>query len=289
MDLSSPKGASVNDFIDLSFCSLTYALLAKLDMKSAYRNVPVYPGDWRLLGVRWQGKTFVDTCLPFGLCSAPKLFNAIADALEWILVNQGGKIVDFVIHYLDDFLFGGRPKSDSCGRTLNLALQLCREVGFLVMSEKVVSPATEIDFLGFVIGTQAIEIRLPREKLSHIKHLIQSWSGKRYYSRRKLLSLIGNLQHTSTVVKPGRTFLRRMIDLSKQQVYLDGHIRLKLNTKFWADLVWWAMFLASWNGITIHLKIPTASRTPSTIPPTLMEVLVSQKPSWLWESWSSAF
>ena len=64
MDLSSPKGASINDFIDPSFCSLTYAsvedaaayvfkagqgaLLAKLDIKSAYRNIPVYPGDRHL-------------------------------------------------------------------------------------------------------------------------------------------------------------------------------------------------------------------------------------------------
>ena len=166
VDLSSPKGASINDFIDPSFCSLTYAsvedaaayvfsagqgaLLAKLDIKSAYRNIPVYPGDRHLLGICWQGKTFVDTCLPFGLRSAPKVFNATADALEWIIVNQGKTTVDFVLHYLDDFLFGGRPKSDSCGKALNLALRLCQEVGFPVMSEKVVGPATEIDFLGFI-------------------------------------------------------------------------------------------------------------------------------------------
>ena len=75
VDFSSPKGASINDFIDPSFCSLTYAsvedaaayvfkagqgaLLAKLDIKSAYRNIPVYPGDRHLLGVCWQGRTLV--------------------------------------------------------------------------------------------------------------------------------------------------------------------------------------------------------------------------------------
>ena len=54
---------------------------------SAYRNIPVHPGDRHLLGIQWQGKTFVDTCLPFGLRSAPKLFNAVADALEWMIIH----------------------------------------------------------------------------------------------------------------------------------------------------------------------------------------------------------
>ena len=78
-----------------------------------------------------------------------------------IIVNQGRTIVDFVLHYLDDFLFGGRPKSDCCGRALNLALCLCQDVGFPVISGKVVGPATEIDFLGLIIDAQAMEIRLP--------------------------------------------------------------------------------------------------------------------------------
>ena len=47
--------------------------------------------------------------------------------------------------------------------------------------------------------------------------------------------------------------------------------------------------LSRYKRATFHLKIPTASRTPSTIPPALMEVLVSQKPNWLSESWSRAF
>ena len=58
-DLSFPRGTSVNDGIDPSFCSLSYttvddiaaavtalgagALLAKVDIESAYRLIPVHP------------------------------------------------------------------------------------------------------------------------------------------------------------------------------------------------------------------------------------------------------
>lgn len=265
VDLSSPDGASVNDFIDPELCSLSYAsvedaaafvfkagrgaMLAKLDIKAAYRNVPVHPGDRHLLGMQWHGRTFVDTCLPFGLRSAPKIFNAAADALEWIIADQGRSFLEFILHYLDDFLLGGSPGSDSCGRALDLALHVCREVGFPVMAEKVVGPSTVIDFLGFLIDTTAMEIRLPEEKLRRLKHLIQAWRPRKSCTKRELLSLIGNLQHASSVVKPGRTFLRRMIDLSKRQVHLDGHLRL--NMEFRADLCWWATFLDTWNGVSV--------------------------------------
>ena len=87
---------------------------AKLDIKAAYRNVPVHPGDRHLLGMQWQGRTFIDTCLPFGLCSAPKIFNATADALEWIIADQGRSFLEFILHYLDDFILGGSLGSDSC-------------------------------------------------------------------------------------------------------------------------------------------------------------------------------
>ena len=146
-------------------------------------------------------------------------------------------------------MLGGSPGSDSCGRALDLALWICRELGFPVMAEKVVGPSTTIRFLGFLIDSVAMEIRLPEEKLSRLKQMIQVWRPRKSCTKRELLSLIGNLQHASSVVKPGRTFLRRMIDLSKRRVHLDGH--LQLNTEFRADLSWWAAFLDTWNGVSV--------------------------------------
>ena len=77
-------------------------LLAKLDIHAAYRIIPVHPDDRWLLGMEWSGKIYIDTVLPFGLRSAPKVFNAVADALEWIMRKQG---IAHSLHYLDDFLF----------------------------------------------------------------------------------------------------------------------------------------------------------------------------------------
>ena len=134
-DLSSPEGHSVNDGIPSAVCSLNYvtiddaakavivkgagALLAKVDIQSAYRLVPVHPDDRWLLGTIWENALYIDTALPFGLRSAPKIFNALADAVEWILRQEG---IEVVLHYLDDFLLVGAPNSPECERALSILL-----------------------------------------------------------------------------------------------------------------------------------------------------------------------
>ena len=79
------------------------ALMAKTDLLSVYRHVPVHPSERHLLGIEREGKTYCDKALPFGLHSALKLFSAIADSLSWAL--QCEEITNSV-HYLDDFCSG---------------------------------------------------------------------------------------------------------------------------------------------------------------------------------------
>lgn len=259
VDLSHPKGASVNDGIERDLCSLSYVsvddairailaqgrgtMLAKFDIESAYRLVSVHPDDRPLLGMRWKDQLYIDSVLPFGLRSAPKIFNALADALQWIFIQNG---VPMVAHYLDDFLVLGAPNSAECQRSLDLAIQLCHLLGVPIAVHKTEGPAQVIVFLGIELDTGAMEVRLPREKLERLKHEIARWQDRRQCSKRELLSLIGQLQHACCVVRSGRTFLRRMIDLSKSVRELE--FKIKLNRGFRSDLQWWACFLPSWNG-----------------------------------------
>jgi hypothetical protein len=84
LDLSHPAD-QVNDGVDRELSSLSYAtvdevtdhatgsghIIAKCDIRQAYRNVSVHPEDRHLLGMQFEGKTYVDTALLFGLRSAP--------------------------------------------------------------------------------------------------------------------------------------------------------------------------------------------------------------------------
>ena len=83
--------------------------------------------------MRWKGEVFVDSALPFGLRSAPKVFTAVADGLEWILRTRGGCES---IHYLDDCLFMGSPGSAECAESLDLAESTCDTLGVPLALEK---------------------------------------------------------------------------------------------------------------------------------------------------------
>ena len=52
--------------------------------------------------MKWQESYYVDLTLPFGLRSAPYIFNSVADMVEWILVHSYE--VSDLLHYLDDFI-----------------------------------------------------------------------------------------------------------------------------------------------------------------------------------------
>ena len=124
VDLSHPERRSVNDGISTNWCSLKYmrvedvaerllqlglgAQMAKMDVKSAYRIVPVRPADGHILAMQWDDQIFVEAALSFGLRSAPKIFNALADTIEWMARKH--RVID-VWHYLDDFIVCGRPGS----------------------------------------------------------------------------------------------------------------------------------------------------------------------------------
>ena len=178
VNLSAPEGRSVNDGIQEKWCSLSYisvddaartilekgrgALMAKVDIKSAFRIVPVHPEDRWLLGMRWEGKLYIDTVLPFGLRSAPKLFNTLADAMEWVVRQEG---VDTVFHYLDDFLIIGSPASPDCDAQLAILCAAFERHGIPIAPEKLEGPSSCLTFLGIELDTMAMEMRLPQAKL----------------------------------------------------------------------------------------------------------------------------
>ena len=169
-DLSSPKGISINDFINDSEASVAFnnfdsavsivsslergALMAKLDIKSAFRICPVRQEDWHYLGFSFMGLYFVDLCLPFGLRSSVERFTQLSDSLLWIMKNNH-KIVNCT-HYLDEFFLAGPPSSPQCHEGMQKTISLFNNLGVLLAPEKIVGPLTKLIFLGIEIDSQTM-------------------------------------------------------------------------------------------------------------------------------------
>ena len=190
-NLSYPEGRSVNDAINLELCSTSYitvdqvaatalalgrgAMIAKIDIKLAYRLIPVYPGDRKWLGMRWDNKIYVDGMLLFGLRSAPKIFNSVADVVEWCVAREG---VEHIFHYLDDFAVVGPPGSDTCMLYLHKLKSICMELGIPLATEKQDGPTPVITLLGIIIDTTKGELRLPEDKLQRLLQVVSGVNAR---------------------------------------------------------------------------------------------------------------
>lgn len=261
-DLSYPEGHSINDSIKSELASLTYitvdeianqavalgkgALMAKIDIKSAFRLIPVWPQDRQFLGMHWNNLVYIDGVLPFGLRSAPKVFNAVADAIEWCVAHEG---VEFLYHYLDDFAILGPPGSEACKQGLLILKRICAELGIPLTPEKEDGPTTIMKLLGIIIDTVRQELRLPEEKLKRLLDLLRTWEAKKSCTRRELESLLGILQHACKVIRPGRAFMRQALSLLSIAKRRHHHIRL--NAGFRSDMFWWKAFASHWNGAAL--------------------------------------
>lgn len=258
--LSYPQGSSINDKIPHDFCTVKYqsiqdaiialkeigvgALIAKTDLENAYKQIPIHSDDFELLGFRVNEKFYFDKTLPFGLSYACNLFEKFSSSLHWILQNKFS--VKHCVHILDDFLFLGKPGTNECHDALASFHVLAQDINLPIKSEKTVLPTTTLTFMGLEIDSLKFEIRLPEDKLIKLRQTISAFKGKRTATLRELQSLIGLLNFACAVVPPGRTFLRRIIDLTRGIQKPHHHRNLDKDAR--ADLAAWSLFIEHFNG-----------------------------------------
>ena len=262
--LSYPAGSSVNDGIPKELATMRYAtiddairlikslgkgcFLAKTDIKSAFRIIPVSPNDFPLLGMEWQGKFYFDKCLPMGCSSSCNIFETFTTALEWVAMNKLN--ASALIHILDDFLFIA-PSKEKCQGDLNNFLTVCQRIGIPIAIGKTMGPDRALQFAGITLDTELMEVRLPEEKLDKCLSQLSYFCSRKSVTLKELQALIGLLNFACCVVVPGRAFLRRLIDLTRGVRKPTHHVRLTKESKY--DLQVWLNFLRSYNGKSFFL------------------------------------
>ena len=259
MDLSQPHGSAINDHIDKEQFSASYShfdealdllnfggrgsLLAKLDIKHAYRLLPVRPDQWHHLCYCWEDEYYVDTVLPFGLRSSAGIFNQFARLVRWILQTHYN--IDLVTNYSDDFFFVLSSDMTQAKEQLATIIQAFHDLGIPLADDKIEGPALSLIYLGILINSENMTMEVTPERLSNTVSELRAWVNMRTCTKRQLKSLIGKLSFISKVVRPGRMFSRRLIDLSTTVEKMHHHISLNKNAK--ADLQWWLDFLPTWS------------------------------------------
>lgn len=265
-DLSYPRLSSVNSFISDEFATVQYetldtvvnlvqsfgkgALMGKLDIKEAFRIIPVHPDDRHLLGFMFDGQFYIDNCLPMGCRSSCQIFEAFSSALQSVSCTHSTQTA--ISHILDDFIFIGPPNSPNTLAHLQSFSDMCLDCGVPIKHSKTVLPSTTIQAHGIEVDSVKMQLRLPQDKLLHAKQILHQFSTKRKVTLRQLQSLLGLLNFACKAIKPGRPFLRRLIDLTKGVT--NPNFSIRLNKQARADIAAWLVFLQSFNGTSMFLS-----------------------------------
>ena len=215
--LSYPAGdsSSVNDGIPPEYGVIKYSniddailaiqtlgrdcILVKRDFESAFRHIPVSPLDTPLIGFHWAGEYYAERFLPFGLRTAPYIFNLFAEVFHWILedkLHHANPNIT-IIHYLDDFLMV-LPRTgnlESCTETFE---RLCFEVG-LSIKECKNEQGTLACFGGIELDTAKMVIRLPEKKLHKARKIIKqavAWKSVSLLDLQKITGYFNSSQQS---------------------------------------------------------------------------------------------
>lgn len=269
-DCSRPQGLSVNDYVSNKekhkYSSVDSAsklvhkgyYMAKVDLKSAYRSVPISTKSQLVTGIRWEfpDKTryFYDCKLPFGSSLAPGIFHRLSQAVVRMMSRRG---FNCIVAYLDDF-FICAPSRKECASIMGTLIRLLRKLGFMINWKKVIDPIQSITFLGIEISSIDMQLCLPGDKLEQIKEELAKFKSRKRASKKQLQSLIGKLNWASSVVYGGRVFLRRLINAMNSLKHSSHKLRISQHMS--QDLHWWHSFMVHFNGKSLLLdKVPVTA------------------------------
>lgn len=148
--LSHPPNDSINDYIDMLYTKETYspfdnavsivkkfgksALMAKMDIKSAFRLLKCNPGDFDLIGITLEENYYIDKCMPMGCSISCATFEQFSTFLQWAVTHETN--TDNLDHYLDDFFFTGEATKNDWKNLMTVFANVCLRLGVPIADEK---------------------------------------------------------------------------------------------------------------------------------------------------------
>ena len=178
------------------------------------------------------------TCLPNGLCCAPRYFCKITKILFAELRKKGHVSTSFI----DDCLLIADSEVDCRANVLDTA-RTSLNAGFVVHPDKsVLKPTQRIVYLGFWLDSKDMSVRLPAEKTEKLKMSCEQIRSQKSVTLKELSRVIGMMVASFPGVQYGQLFYRRLDNL-KNNALKDSRgrydIEVKLTSEVKEDIDWW--------------------------------------------------
>ena len=271
VDFSFPPGKSINDGISAS-SYLDFAvefslpsvasmverlnelgvgcLLFKKDLKGAFRQFWVDPGDYTFTGLSWNNLVFIDTRLAMGLRSSAFCCQSITEMVARVAGERA-----FILVYLDDF--GGAEQADKAIESFTHLGNLLKYFGLEEAPEKAVAPTTKMDWLGVSFDTLEWSMAIKPGKLKELLLMLPKLLKRKRVKKVLLQKVLGSLVWASAVVRSGQIFFNRLLVLLRKLNHPNHSIYFSREAK--KDVAWWLASLKRFGG---KCPIPPSVWTP---------------------------
>ena len=228
MDLSWPPGRSVNSGIakdqfmgfkvHLRFPTIDAiakrvaelegpVLLFKVDLSGYFRQLPLDPADYSLMCFVWENRVYFDVVSPMGLRSAPYFAQRTSNAIRFIH-NRAGY---YLFNYINDFI--GVENIELIWNSFHGLITLLKSLGVTEASKKRIELISRMNCVGTMVDAEKGTMEVLPKRIQELQEELESWMEKKTCKLKDVQRLVGKLQFVCTVVRPGRLFMARMLDL----------------------------------------------------------------------------
>ena len=133
-------------------------------LERCFLYLPIAKQFHHLLLFKANAESFQFLCLPYGLCTAPRVFTKVLKPAVELLRSIGIKLMI----YMDDMLLMANSKQLIREQTYT-ALFLLENHGFVNNKKSVLTPCQQMEFLGMTVDSQSMALKLPGEKIKKIR------------------------------------------------------------------------------------------------------------------------
>jgi hypothetical protein len=286
MNLSSPKGNSLNDAIDMDTVQKIGmsspkifaeelvkagkgALFSKSDIVDAYKLIPNAVQQWRLFGFKWLGKYFFDKAKVFGSKEAPAGFDSLPETILNIVCCLYKIPKKIVQRQLDDVPMVAARESGLTERFHTAYKDICKEVNIPLAEncknhEKAFEPSTYGTVLGIQFDSVAMEWAISKEKELSLQETIDFFLHSKTCTLKQVQKLQGKLANFAQSMELMKSFKFNILALLNKFKVQEGKklIPMDLKRDLW---VWKKCISDSKEGTPIKTVIDEPPLFPLTI------------------------
>lgn len=214
------------------------SFMASVDLRDAYYSVPIREEDQEFLKFYWNKKLFKFTVFPNGLACCPRLFTKLLKPVLAYLHGLGLTNTMFI----DDTLLIA-DGADECNHNIKETTTLFTDLGFVVHPTKSqLCPSKEIEYLGFLINSSSMTVRLTNKKKEQLASLCIDYLKMGEMSIRELAMIIGKIVASFPGVMFGPLWYRNLEECKKDALRLNRgsyDAKLVLSRLAKEELTWW--------------------------------------------------